>query len=718
MSQAMLGKRERGGEHPEQGRKRRRVDEAFDRSSTSPLNVAEVISSGDDDDDDEDDVVVVKAKESEAEESDGDFDIERLHRRGNQRQKKEIVTHGDEVDWEGEVISLSDDEDDDADDNGEDGDDNIGEDDSGDPKWGGKGTRVSENNSDFKLSEGDSEDGSDDSAESTEGEEGSEVDSGDEESMDMSEEDEYEYDQGSDPEADAMDFNVISEGGASCFAAWKKRREEKAERAEGPQSSTPAARPSTAATILPEGAAVVPPEGLAWLEAELRGVESALSDLPRETQRRQALVEEVTRVIHRLWPEATVQLFGSAAMGLSLPCSDIDLVANNVPHSNKAFFKLGNRLTNAGFLDVQVITRARVPIIKCLSSSRPHTCVDVTLNKASGTENIPYVQGFMTRYPSLPLLVRLLKLFLLRRGLNEPYSGGLGSFALVLLVVSFYQRYRSIRTLIPPLSRVDEEDVCNLSLGRLLLGFLYYYGRVFNFIATGICTLEEGFYFPKDLSLDPHLPRKPWLPLLLDPQDEDNNVARSAQHMDIIRVDFAEAHDLLMAALLSCTQKGVHEAVMEALFLLPGGFKHTNIRATLQDMVQPKQNHRTPQFDYSYRRQAEEANGRARQEGGRENWEKLKGMGDTVVKGDSKERDGKKKKKKDVPKQQISTPKSKKEKKERAKEKDKLKKKQDKLQKLKHKNRKWADLGEKVSKRGLRKEKRLAGEIKKSKRTS
>jgi len=45
----------------------------------------------------------------------------------------------------------------------------------------------------------------------------------------------------------------------------------------------------------------------------------------------------------------------------------------------------------------------------------------------------------MQEFPVLPYLVLLLKQFLNQRDLNDVYTGGLGSYSLILLIVSFFQ---------------------------------------------------------------------------------------------------------------------------------------------------------------------------------------------------------------------------------------------------------------------------------------
>ena len=49
------------------------------------------------------------------------------------------------------------------------------------------------------------------------------------------------------------------------------------------------------------------------------------------------------------------------------------------------------------------------------------------------------IQGYMQEFPALPCLALVLKQFLNQRDLNDVYTGGLGSYSLILLIVSFFQ---------------------------------------------------------------------------------------------------------------------------------------------------------------------------------------------------------------------------------------------------------------------------------------
>ena len=101
----------------------------------------------------------------------------------------------------------------------------------------------------------------------------------------------------------------------------------------------------------------------------------------------------------------------------------------------------------------------------------------------------------------------VMKYILKQKQMNEVFTGGIGSFALFLLIVSFLQHHEGIRK--------------GTSLSSLLVDFCELYGCEFNYYSAGICVLEGGSYFDKE--------RRGWFngsqPHLLsiqDPCDPDN----------------------------------------------------------------------------------------------------------------------------------------------------------------------------------------------------
>lgn len=105
----------------------------------------------------------------------------------------------------------------------------------------------------------------------------------------------------------------------------------------------------------------------------------------------------------------------------------------------------------------------------------------------NGVKSAVLIKEYLNEYPSLRCLAMVLKQFLLQRDLNEVWTGGIGSYSLILMIVSFLQLH----------PRIDPRSDDN-NLGVLLIEFFELYGKQFNYMRTGIRIKDGGSYVPKE----------------------------------------------------------------------------------------------------------------------------------------------------------------------------------------------------------------------------
>lgn len=65
--------------------------------------------------------------------------------------------------------------------------------------------------------------------------------------------------------------------------------------------------------------------------------------------------------------------------------------------------------------------------------------VDIIMDSTSGIDSATAIQGMLKKYPGLRPLSLIVKYLLMLRSQNEVFTGGLGGYAVVCLVVSFLQ---------------------------------------------------------------------------------------------------------------------------------------------------------------------------------------------------------------------------------------------------------------------------------------
>jgi non-canonical poly(A) RNA polymerase PAPD5/7 len=278
--------------------------------------------------------------------------------------------------------------------------------------------------------------------------------------------------------------------------------------------------------------------------------------LPEEIQAREELIGRISVVAKDLFVEPKIELFGSQATGLLLPSSDIDLVIT-IPEEN---WRKGGGDTEsstprevlaqkfrADWLQeltyLEIIEQTKVPLVK-LTHGPSRVSVDISFNQPSGPPAAIYMKQYLDALPPLRPLTFVLKYFLAVRRLNERYSGGIGSFLLQLMIVSFLQ-HRERHAL-----NYRKPSLHNL--GSLLLEFLELYGTNFNYYTTGITVRHDGFYFAKgsrERKSNFWNDSRPALLAMENPLDTSNDVGQGSFRMQMVQRSLGHAYKTLLAHL-------------------------------------------------------------------------------------------------------------------------------------------------------------------------
>lgn len=79
-----------------------------------------------------------------------------------------------------------------------------------------------------------------------------------------------------------------------------------------------------------------------------------------------------------------------------------------------------------------------MPVIK-FEDSLSRIKVDIIINSTAGVGSAEEVNRMAIAQPALRPLSLILKYYLAQRGLNEVFTGGLGGYAIICLVMSFLQ---------------------------------------------------------------------------------------------------------------------------------------------------------------------------------------------------------------------------------------------------------------------------------------
>ncbi|OAX37121.1 Nucleotidyltransferase [Rhizopogon vinicolor AM-OR11-026] len=279
-----------------------------------------------------------------------------------------------------------------------------------------------------------------------------------------------------------------------------------------------------------------------------------------EHEIRGLIVAHVSRAVADAFPDARIIPFGSYETKLYLPNGDIDLVidSDSMAYTDKVTVlrALANVIKRAWITSrVTIIAKAKVPIIKFVTTYG-RLNVDISVNQGNGVVAGKIVNGFLSDMRGCGLALRSLviiaKAFLNQRGMNEVYTGGLGSYSIVCLAVSFLQMHPKIRR-----GEIDAEK----NLGVLVMEFFELYGCYFNYEEVGISVRNGGSYFSKR--------QRGWYDSLKrnllsveDPTDPSNDISKGSYGIGKVRQTLAGAHGImtsmafLRAGILSARREG------------------------------------------------------------------------------------------------------------------------------------------------------------------
>ena len=176
------------------------------------------------------------------------------------------------------------------------------------------------------------------------------------------------------------------------------------------------------------------------------------------------------------------------------------------------------------FKCAQTILSAKVPIIK-LYDAKTNLKVDISINEKDGVSAVGFIKQYKKLYPDMRIIVFILKCILKSRELNETFTGGISSYILSLLVISYFQES----------SKIKENE--NLRTWEHLLNFLELFSIKFNYKYVGISLRNGGSYFPRpDIDSECVVQIRNDNPVLFleKPQDITKNLGDSVKKMNEI----------------------------------------------------------------------------------------------------------------------------------------------------------------------------------------
>lgn len=249
------------------------------------------------------------------------------------------------------------------------------------------------------------------------------------------------------------------------------------------------------------------------------------------------LIANLQSAVSSINPDYEVVLFGSYSTGLCLPWSDIDVVlVNKTGKSDQDTFllrKLYNVLLTkkTWIYETKIIETAFIPIIKLVSTDQYFSFkIDISIEdeKHFGLKCVELIKTYLKEYDILEPLIIALKTILQNANLNDPYVGGMSSYGLILMVVSFIQNQ----------SNTQNELTGEFKIGKAFVKFLEHFGLCFDFSKYVILTYpindtNSNNAFEQDINFG-----NTHELIIVDPLNKQNNVAKTSYQFNNIKMAF------------------------------------------------------------------------------------------------------------------------------------------------------------------------------------
>ena len=282
------------------------------------------------------------------------------------------------------------------------------------------------------------------------------------------------------------------------------------------------------------------------------------------------LVNLIQNTVNEVNPEYQVKIYGSYANGLCVPWSDLNLVLinknfpfslKNINNSEDNFSDLEDMINNNNY-DLEQVSRSSSSestksanstannllyslymnlknqnwvkqynfneyifggVLRLITSEeygKMSIDINVENEKHNGLRCVNLVKSYIKEYVALKPIIIALKSLLKNSNLNNPFTGGLTSYGLILMVVHYIQFLMD-----------NDENEKNI-IGNVFYGFLFHYGVKFDFSRYIIVSLPNSMNNKENNNVGINQNNRELV--IIDPLNNKNNVAKANyQYMNL-----------------------------------------------------------------------------------------------------------------------------------------------------------------------------------------
>jgi len=189
---------------------------------------------------------------------------------------------------------------------------------------------------------------------------------------------------------------------------------------------------------LPTGEAI-PAEALQQLSQDFENILKTQSPNKSALKKRDGLYEHLKRSIEKRFKGSSLRRFGSSESGLSLAQGDLDLcLLFDGQKPKKVLRSISSTLRFQEMEDIQVITSAKVPIIKFVDE-RTKIPVDISINNTLALHNTTLLKRYAETDERIRQCILAIKYWASQRDVCDAAKGTFSSYAWTLIMLQALQ---------------------------------------------------------------------------------------------------------------------------------------------------------------------------------------------------------------------------------------------------------------------------------------
>ncbi len=322
--------------------------------------------------------------------------------------------------------------------------------------------------------------------------------------------------------------------------------------------------------------------------------------------RRNGIIKHLSKILTNKFQNSKLSSFGSFESGLSLSFGDIDLCLEFESEApKKVLNKIARMLNEDGMKDVNLITNAKVPIVKCVDG-KSMIPIDISVNNNLSVYNTELLRRYSKLDSRVKPFILAVKYWARNRGICEPTSGTFSSYAWTLIAINALQTMEN--PVIPNLSPKDGRE--EVTIGGKSFDVSMLDSSSIDFISNNTDTVSEliirffayltlnwpwnksvvsvgnGKLLPRENKNWEH--QKPFISSAI----QDKKIVRLGKHPLPVEDPFDELHDLSVVL----DAEGVFEIrdeVLRAYALINDSADWS----TICEIKYPELSHGAPQLD-------------------------------------------------------------------------------------------------------------------------